>query len=488
MAKQFSPALLGHEIEGIWHTGIVVYGKEFYYGGGIQSALPGNTVAGKPMRVHDLGVTYIPEQVFLDFLREISHRFTPETYSLLKHNCNNFSNEASLFLTGNPIPDYITGLPEFALSTPMGMMLKPLLEQFENQMKGGGGAPGFVPWQQPQAANRSQLSNQSGMQAATPIAPSQGTVSAISGEGEVLSVINRDLVENIDEKEPDLVPIVSSDRSLKEISTNSKPFLSLDLQKPPSVYLDTLRSKSIPSGVCDQKTFDAIKQILDFYNSASSGPVPAASLKIVESAIKNWPLDHLFPVLSLLRVFCAKTNFVHYFASEGKETIQTILYRCFSGVSQSSESAKNCPSTVKLIAMCLIANLLGHNSHSRAFAVNNDIIDAALSCLEDRQKFMKVVGANVAFNCSIILKKASDSDLVTSLLSRVAHCVSEELDSEVFSRLLLAMGHLILYHFEAAIVLKTMDLQITPPQGPSHQKCKSILSDIQVILSSLPDE
>lgn len=103
MAKQFSPAFLGHVIEGIWHTGIVVYGKEFFYGGGIQCASPGQTVAGRPMKFHDIGFTHIPEAVFLDFLQEISHRFTPATYSLLKHNCNDFSNEVALFLTGTAI-------------------------------------------------------------------------------------------------------------------------------------------------------------------------------------------------------------------------------------------------------------------------------------------------------------------------------------------------------------------------------------------------
>ena len=29
MAKQFSPALVGEVIEGIWHTAIVVYGTEY---------------------------------------------------------------------------------------------------------------------------------------------------------------------------------------------------------------------------------------------------------------------------------------------------------------------------------------------------------------------------------------------------------------------------------------------------------------------------
>jgi hypothetical protein len=36
MAAQMSQAILGSRIEGIWHTGIVVYGIEYYFGGGVQ--------------------------------------------------------------------------------------------------------------------------------------------------------------------------------------------------------------------------------------------------------------------------------------------------------------------------------------------------------------------------------------------------------------------------------------------------------------------
>ena len=36
MAAQLSTALLGKRVEGVWHTGLLVYGKEFFFGGGIQ--------------------------------------------------------------------------------------------------------------------------------------------------------------------------------------------------------------------------------------------------------------------------------------------------------------------------------------------------------------------------------------------------------------------------------------------------------------------
>ena len=48
--------------------------------------------------------TQIPQEVLDDYIGELSQVFTQEAYNLLTNNCNNFSNELSLFLTGSPIP------------------------------------------------------------------------------------------------------------------------------------------------------------------------------------------------------------------------------------------------------------------------------------------------------------------------------------------------------------------------------------------------
>lgn len=67
-----------------------------------------------------MGETEVPEEVFTEFLRDISDRFSMDKYDLFKNNCNNFSDEVVQFLTGKPIPSFITGLPEEVLNTPMG--------------------------------------------------------------------------------------------------------------------------------------------------------------------------------------------------------------------------------------------------------------------------------------------------------------------------------------------------------------------------------
>ncbi len=40
MAKSLSPMLLGKSIEGVWHTSIVAYDMEYFYGGGICYDFP----------------------------------------------------------------------------------------------------------------------------------------------------------------------------------------------------------------------------------------------------------------------------------------------------------------------------------------------------------------------------------------------------------------------------------------------------------------
>ncbi|XP_077252813.1 uncharacterized protein LOC143892232 [Tasmannia lanceolata] len=147
LARQLSTSFLGKAIEAIWHTGVVVYGTEYYFGGGIQQAPVGTTQYGTPLRVVDLGVTYVPKELFEEYLLEISPRYTAETYSLLHHNCNNFSNEVAQFLVGATIPDYILQLPNEVMNSPMGPMILPMIQRLEMTLQSNAvpQAPQFKP-------------------------------------------------------------------------------------------------------------------------------------------------------------------------------------------------------------------------------------------------------------------------------------------------------------------------------------------------------
>ena len=59
---------VGKQFDGLWHTGIIVYGLEYYYGGGICQGVPGKTPYGNPVKLEELGTTEIPRDTFEEYL------------------------------------------------------------------------------------------------------------------------------------------------------------------------------------------------------------------------------------------------------------------------------------------------------------------------------------------------------------------------------------------------------------------------------------
>ena len=121
MAKNISMALVGKQFDGIWHTGICVYNKEFYYGGGISWDRPGMTPFGKPTKQMSIGFTDIPEDLFMEFLRENRHEWSMDRYHVFEHNCNHFTFAAGEFLVGDgAVTREAIDQPKEFLSTPLG--------------------------------------------------------------------------------------------------------------------------------------------------------------------------------------------------------------------------------------------------------------------------------------------------------------------------------------------------------------------------------
>ena len=136
MAIALSQQILGQRIEGIWHTGVIAYNAEFYYGGGIQITPPGVFTANNQMQastIITIGQTNKTRNELDLFLTTIASRFTAYTYDLLRNNCNNFANEVCIFLTGKSIPAYILNQGDIIFSTPGGAMLRPMIENMSNQ-------------------------------------------------------------------------------------------------------------------------------------------------------------------------------------------------------------------------------------------------------------------------------------------------------------------------------------------------------------------
>ncbi|KAG0201185.1 hypothetical protein BGX28_005932 [Mortierella sp. GBA30] len=128
MARTMSLGFVGRQIDAIYHTSVVIFGREFYYGQGIMSSIPGTTPHGSPIQTIDMGETEIPQEVFMEFMDNMRETYTADAYHLLDNNCNNFSNDVCQFLVGKSIPSNITSLPADFLNTPFGQAMRPMIE------------------------------------------------------------------------------------------------------------------------------------------------------------------------------------------------------------------------------------------------------------------------------------------------------------------------------------------------------------------------
>ncbi len=57
MARSMSMMLIGQQIDAVYHTSLVVFGKEYYFGAGICADPPKTTPFGKPLQEVPLGET-----------------------------------------------------------------------------------------------------------------------------------------------------------------------------------------------------------------------------------------------------------------------------------------------------------------------------------------------------------------------------------------------------------------------------------------------
>ncbi|OQE32773.1 hypothetical protein PENFLA_c001G08608 [Penicillium flavigenum] len=175
LARMYSLALTGTQMDAIYHTSIVLNGIEYYFGQGIQTAVPGSTHHGQPMEIVKLGSTALPNEVIEEYLGSLATIYTPESYDLFLHNCNNFTQDLAMFLVGKSIPEHIINLPRTFLETPFGQMMKPQIEMaLKGVTQGTGTGPAPGPSVQPTTARAVPPAPQ-------PVAPpGAGTVRMVS--------------------------------------------------------------------------------------------------------------------------------------------------------------------------------------------------------------------------------------------------------------------------------------------------------------------
>ncbi|KIP02870.1 hypothetical protein PHLGIDRAFT_275492 [Phlebiopsis gigantea 11061_1 CR5-6] len=125
LSRRIPWLLTGRHFDGVWHTNVVVYGRELGYGYGINSLPPGKRYGQELIDVIDMGETAVDEAAFIEFLAQLAGRFTVDNYHLTDWNCNHFTDECVFFLTGRSLSPWIREFSSEVLSTRFGYFLRP---------------------------------------------------------------------------------------------------------------------------------------------------------------------------------------------------------------------------------------------------------------------------------------------------------------------------------------------------------------------------
>ena len=138
--QSLSAQFLGpqYQIQAIPHTGVVVYGKEYFFGGGIQCEEPTalrRMMGIAPTQIITVGYTQVSQAQFDSWCRHkmATGEFSMEKYDLLSHNCNTFSQAALTEGLGlsQGVPQWVLDVPRIFLSSPLGQMVRPMLDNMQ---------------------------------------------------------------------------------------------------------------------------------------------------------------------------------------------------------------------------------------------------------------------------------------------------------------------------------------------------------------------
>ncbi|KAH0870782.1 hypothetical protein HID58_077804, partial [Brassica napus] len=101
---------------GIFHSGVEAHGMEYCYGAheysssGVYEVDPKNCPGFIFRRSLLLGTTTMSLSDFRSYMEKLSSKYHGDTYHLIAKNCNHFTEEVCLQLTGKPIPGWINRL------------------------------------------------------------------------------------------------------------------------------------------------------------------------------------------------------------------------------------------------------------------------------------------------------------------------------------------------------------------------------------------
>jgi hypothetical protein len=404
MARNLSSQFLGpdHAIDIIPHTGIVVFGKEYFFGGGgpgIGSDDPHNFRTSRgmhPVQIIPLGRTTVTKAQFDAWchVQMNSGRYHGDAYDLLRNNCNNFSDAASKegLKLSLGVPEWILSVPSRFLASPMGQIMRPMLENMQLAGGGGGGVP-FAPTSS-QAAPREANCN--------PWAASSST-------GRVLVI------------------------STPILDTHNRPLFSNDTK---TAALCATKLMNASTNASDKTALESLHVALAQANKKPSAEIIDAACGVIYKYLENDSANLTF-TLMLLRLVVLQTP-------------TTWSAKCVTWVrnqlTTSDKSLLLTPAS-RSMAWCVVSNAFGAHADTTNL---EEVCEAAMGDITKWQKLEVRQAASAFFyNVSLIQSPLmSEEDVVPDLL--VSLCCGaleglevEEPDTTVKLRRLLCAARLV---------------------------------------------
>jgi len=424
MASQLSEAILGQRIDGIWHTGVVVFGREYFFGGGIQNLPVGSFTTSnglRPCQMLHLGDTTKTQAELENYLRSINHQYTQATYDLINHNCNNFSNCVAMFLLNQGIPEHIVDLPRIVFSTPGGMMLRPMIESMQSGISqngggmdpfgGGGGGSGTHPLAAMSSINSTSAAGQLASTSATTVAPFPTPDSHPSAQVTTTTTVTTFMPT------PEEKAFVSADvdsNTLNALCSKILKFKSPDSSETLLGEADSVRLRSTIESlgsnslhIFPHETFSLLGQVVQ-----STKPLQLAGLFILRLLALH--LHKRDPSA------CSRDSAAYFACQDAAHSLLSMVEAAESGVFSSAAAL--------VMAMCTLANMVSsHEGCDLLFRARSDqpadaaegrvgtLVDACAWGLSHAKPEVRQMSATLGYNLALASTRGS-ADSVQSIV------------------------------------------------------------------------
>jgi len=382
-----------------------------------------------------LGTTTKTPAEFRAFLDTIRGRFTQQTYNLLTHNCNNFTDECAKFLLGGAgIPAHITGLPAELMATPIGAMMRPMIEGFEQNMRVGGGG-GMDPFAQAAGGGMAQP--------AAVIPPNPWAGVASPQPAVPVWEAGSTAVSEAQSKLPDPVTRVGDSHphaklALESLRANGRKLLSLDPSGKPLV--EKLIAAGIKAGFPLSAGEEGLLQTCFQETMQGDEATTTAACRVVSRCMREWPEKSLLSAVWLIRWLATQPGGNSFLASE-KACVERLISRL-----------PGLPDAPRMLGLNAAANLFAHAPGAvlvSAPGLRESLLEAAAESLTAAKPMERRTAAALMVNIALGGGEELEESSYVQALCALFNALGEESDQEAITRLLVAIGW-VCYGNEAA--------------------------------------